>query len=139
MVDPAGVVIQSASERPAGIPLIDIGGASADSPAFKAVVEVLLALPDSMLATVESATAQTKDDVTFVLAGVGQRVVWGSADRSALKARVLAGTHRHPGPARTGGVRRDGAAESGAASGWLRIDPTSRHAGALAAVAGPAR
>jgi cell division protein FtsQ len=89
VVDPAGVVIQSASERPAGIPLIDIGGASADSPAFKAVVEVLLALPDSMLATVESATAQTKDDVTFVLAGVGQRVVWGSADRSALKSRVL--------------------------------------------------
>lgn len=89
VVDPAGVVIQSASERPAGIPLIDIGGASADSAAFKAVVEVLLALPDSMLATVESATAQTKDDVTFVLAGVGQRVVWGSADRSALKSRVL--------------------------------------------------
>jgi cell division protein FtsQ len=89
VVDPAGVVIQSAAERPAGIPLIDIGGASADSPAFKAVVEVLLALPDSMLAKVESATAQTKDDVTFVLAGVGQRVVWGSAERSALKARVL--------------------------------------------------
>ncbi|GAB3045922.1 hypothetical protein GCM10027052_30610 [Parafrigoribacterium mesophilum] len=89
VVDPAGVVIQSAAERPAGMPLIDIGGASSDSPAFKAVVEVLLALPDSMLATVESATAQTKDDVTFVLAGVGQRVVWGSADRSALKSRVL--------------------------------------------------
>ena len=50
---------------------------------------MLLALPDSMLATVESATAQTKDDVTFVLAGVGQRVVWGSADHSALKSRVL--------------------------------------------------
>lgn len=89
VVDPAGVVIQSASERPKGVPLIDIGGKRADSPAFKAVVEVLLALPASVLPRVNSATAQTKDDVTLVLTGVGQRVVWGSAERSTLKARVL--------------------------------------------------
>jgi cell division protein FtsQ len=89
LVDPAGVVIQSASERPKGVPLIDIGGKPASSPAFKAVVEVLLALPTPIARKVQSATAQTKDDVTLVLAGVGQRVVWGSAERSTLKARVL--------------------------------------------------
>jgi cell division protein FtsQ len=89
LVDPAGVVIQSASERPKGVPLIDIGGKPASSPAFKAVVEVLLALPTPIARKVQSVTAQTKDDVTLVLAGVGQRVVWGSAERSTLKARVL--------------------------------------------------
>jgi cell division protein FtsQ len=89
LVDPAGVVIQSASERPKGVPLIDIGDKSASSPAFRAVVEVLLALPRPIARKVASATAQTKDDVTLVLAGAGQRVVWGSAERSTLKARVL--------------------------------------------------
>jgi Cell division septal protein len=89
LVDPAGVVIQSAPERPKGVPLIDIAGKPATSPAFKAAVEVLLALPTPIARKVQSVTAQTKDDVTFVLTGAGQRVVWGSAERSTIKARVL--------------------------------------------------
>lgn len=90
VVDPAGVVIEFASERPAGLPLIAAGEASIGNPAFVSAVEVLLALPPELLARVDTITATTKDDVGFVLSGDLQAVTWGSADRSAFKARVLA-------------------------------------------------
>lgn len=89
VVDPAGVVLRSSPDRVSGAPLIDIGSSDTDSVAFRAVVEVLLALPDSVRTQVDKASASSQDDVTLVLIGVGQRVVWGSAERSALKARVL--------------------------------------------------
>ncbi|MCU1545000.1 MAG: hypothetical protein JWP30_100 [Homoserinimonas sp.] len=89
VVDPAGIVIEKTAERPPGIPMIELAGADTDSDVFDAVVEVLLALPPELLVQVDRVTAQTKDDVTLVLAGVGQRVVWGSVDRSDLKVRVL--------------------------------------------------
>lgn len=89
IVDPAGVVLSTSPQRAEGVPLIDIGSDGVDSTAFRSVVDVLLALPDAIRARVDTARATSKDDVTLVLTGVGQRVVWGSADRSALKARVL--------------------------------------------------
>jgi len=90
LVDPAGITIQESADRIVGVALIDVGGADASSPAFAAVTEVLLSLPPALRAQVESVTASTKDDVSFVLAGVGQRVVWGSASDSARKAALLA-------------------------------------------------
>jgi cell division protein FtsQ len=89
VVDPAGVVIQKSDVRPEGIPTIELSGADTDSDVFASVVEVLLALPDPVATQVDRVTAATKDDVTLVLAGSGQRVVWGSAEQSELKARVL--------------------------------------------------
>ncbi|MBH0128887.1 FtsQ-type POTRA domain-containing protein [Salinibacterium sp. NK8237] len=89
LVDPAGITIQESAEQIAGVPLIDIGGAELSSSAFTAATEVLLALPTDLRAQVESVSATTKDDVSFVLTGVGQRVVWGSASESARKAAVL--------------------------------------------------
>lgn len=89
VVDPAGVVVETTAERVPGVPLIDLGGSDAKGPEFHAAVAVLLALPAALLPRVDSVTAHTKDDVSFVLAGAGQRVVWGSADRSELKATVL--------------------------------------------------
>ena len=89
VVDPAGIVIDSAVERQPGFPLIELGSASTASPAFIAAVGVLLALPSDLLKKVDTVTAQTSDDVTLVLTG-GQSVVWGSAEQSALKAKVLA-------------------------------------------------
>lgn len=89
IVDPAGVVLDSSAQRIPGAPLIEIGSSGTDSVAFRAVVDVLLSLPDSVRSMVDTAKASSKDDVLLVLAGVGQRVVWGSAERSALKARVL--------------------------------------------------
>ena len=89
VVDPAGVEIEKATDRPPSLPLIDVGTSKANSPAFAAVVAVLLALPQPVLSRVDSVTAQTNDDVTLTLTGARQTVVWGSAENSALKARVL--------------------------------------------------
>jgi len=87
LVDPAGVVVQTVDERPDALPLISV---SSDSDAaFESIVEVLLALPDDLLERVNTITASTKDDVMFRLRGDRQRVVWGSVDESAEKARVL--------------------------------------------------
>lgn len=101
VVDPAGVTISRSEERPPGVPIIDTGSADTRSVAFRSAVSVLLALPSSVLSTVDTVTATTNDDVTLVLSGVGQKVVWGSADRSAMKARVLADliAHEDPGAA----------------------------------------
>jgi len=89
LVDPAGVEIETSETRPVGVPIIELVGEDVDGPVFDSVVEVLLALPGPLLAQVDKVTATTMDDVTLVFAGVGQRVVWGSVDRSELKARVL--------------------------------------------------
>lgn len=89
IVDPAGVSLGSSVRRADGVPLIDIGGEGTDSVAFAAVVDVLLALPESIRSQVDVIRATSKDDVRLVLLGAGQRVVWGSAERSTLKARVL--------------------------------------------------
>lgn len=102
LVDPAGIVLQQSPQRLPGVPLIDLAGANATSPSFAAVVEVLLALPPELLAQVDSIRASSKDDVTFVLAGVGQAVHWGSADESVKKAALLAGLIRVTDPAAPG-------------------------------------
>ncbi|MFC0681593.1 FtsQ-type POTRA domain-containing protein [Lysobacter korlensis] len=90
LTDPAGVVVQTVQERPEGIPVIDVGDEGVPSTAFRSAAEVLLALPDDLAARVDTVTARTKDDVTLVLSGSDQRVLWGSAEQSVLKAQVLA-------------------------------------------------
>jgi cell division protein FtsQ len=90
LVDAAGVVVESSAERPVGIPLIASGSTDADSIAFQSVAEVLTALPAELRAQVDVISASTRDDVTFTMTGLGHVVVWGSAESSALKARVLA-------------------------------------------------
>jgi len=90
VVDPAGIVIESSATRLAGLPVIAAGDPSIANPAFASAIEVLLALPPELLARVDTISATTNDDVTFTLAGGVQAVTWGSADRSAFKARVLA-------------------------------------------------
>lgn len=90
LVDPAGVVVDRSAKRPDGVPLIQLGSAPLSGPGFTSMAEVLLALPDSLRAQVDTIAAQTHDDVTLTLRGSGQRVLWGSADQSTLKAQVLA-------------------------------------------------
>lgn len=90
LVDPAGIVIERSAERMAGVPLIDTGGAGTEGVAFSAAVEVLLAVPDSVLGQLDTITARTRDDVSLTLVGGGGAIVWGGADQSDLKARVLA-------------------------------------------------
>ncbi|GAB3606670.1 hypothetical protein GCM10027413_20790 [Conyzicola nivalis] len=90
LLDPAGVVVQSSTTRPDGVPIISIGDQGVESAAFASVIEVLLALPPELLPQVDTISATTKDNVTFSLRGVGQTVVWGSSENSAYKAKVLA-------------------------------------------------
>lgn len=89
LVDPAGVTVAESPQRAPGVPVIDIAGADISTPAFASVVEVLLALPPELLVQVDTVSARTQDDVSLVLAGVGQRVTWGSASDSAAKAALL--------------------------------------------------
>jgi len=89
LVDPAGIVIERSAERIPGVPLIDVGAEGADDAGFDAAVEVLLALPDPVLAGLDTITATTRDDVRLRIAETGGTIVWGSADRSEYKARVL--------------------------------------------------
>jgi len=89
VVDPAGVVIKKSDERPAGLPLISLPTADTSSTGFTSAVKVLLALPADLLAKVDSVTAQSLDNVSLALVS-GPTVVWGSADESAKKARILA-------------------------------------------------
>jgi cell division protein FtsQ len=90
LVDPAGVVIDTSKTRPAGYPLVQLGKGSITGVGFTSMTEVLRALPSSVLAKVDTITAQTHDDVTLTLVGSNQRVVWGSSDASDAKAQVLA-------------------------------------------------
>lgn len=89
VVDPAGIVIQRVTDRPALTPIIDPGAGGLSGPGFAAAVDVLLALPADVLAKVDSISAQTKDTVSFSLLGSVQSVVWGGSEDSAIKARVL--------------------------------------------------
>ncbi|MEO7122524.1 MAG: FtsQ-type POTRA domain-containing protein [Lacisediminihabitans sp.] len=98
VVDAAGVTLSHETERPAKLPIIDSGSTSTTTAAFTAAVSVMLALPASVSSRVDTVKARTKDDVTLVLDGAGQSVVWGSAERSAEKARVLADLISHQDP-----------------------------------------
>ena len=90
LVDAAGVVVETTAELPAGIPRIVAASAEPDSLAFRSVAAVLSALPADVRAQVAVISASTRDDVRFTMSGIGHSVVWGSAERSDFKARVLA-------------------------------------------------
>ncbi len=90
VLDAAGVVLSSAPERPEGLPLVQLAARDVDSAAYRSIAAVLAAMPASLLAQVDTVAATTRDDVTLTLVGSAQRVVWGSAEDSDHKARVLA-------------------------------------------------
>lgn len=89
LVDAAGVVVESVTDVPDGLPRIELASGEAGERAFAAVADVLISIPRDMAARVETVTATTRDDVTFELRGSGHVVIWGDAERSAQKARVL--------------------------------------------------
>lgn len=92
LVDAAGVVVDSVDAVPEGLPRIEVDDPEDEDEAgaFAAVAGVLVAIPRDLAAQLETVTATTRDDVTFGLRDSGHRVIWGDADRSAYKARVLA-------------------------------------------------
>jgi len=90
LYDPAGVRLGEASYKDK-YPRVYSGGEPKDSDSFALAIDVLLALPASLLPRVSQIDAKSKDDVTMQLRGnAGQRIVWGDASQSALKSKVLA-------------------------------------------------
>ncbi|WP_322409309.1 FtsQ-type POTRA domain-containing protein [Microbacterium invictum] len=87
VVDAAGVVLAASTEPPAAEPILDVRG-GVDGDAFAAVGRVMRALPASIGDQVTAVSATSAFDVTLTLTS-SARVVWGSAEESALKARVL--------------------------------------------------
>ncbi len=90
LFDPAGVRIGKASASDQ-YPRLAINGNPSTSKEYALAIDVLLALPASLLPRVESIDAKSKDNVTMILRGAaGQQIVWGDASDSILKSRVLA-------------------------------------------------
>lgn len=89
LVDAAGVTIQRSDQPIAGYPTLMVPG-GASSKGFVAAAAVVRALPADLRARVASVSATTADDVTLTLVDSPAEVVWGSAEQSDLKARILA-------------------------------------------------
>lgn len=87
LVDAAGVALSTTADRPEGQPVIAVDG-GIESDAFESVGLVVRSLPTDVRVLVTDVSASTQDDVTLQLSS-GLTVVWGSADRSVAKARVL--------------------------------------------------
>lgn len=88
LVDAAGVALSTAPAAGSGYPVIDVTG-GVKSPAFAAVGQVMRSLPSAIRLQVTGVHASTPDDVTLRLDGTNTDIVWGSAEESALKAKVL--------------------------------------------------
>lgn len=90
LYDPAGVRLGEASYKDK-YPRVYSGSEPKKSESFALAIDVLLALPASLLPRVSQIDAKSKDDVTMQLRGnAGQRIVWGDSSQSALKSKVLA-------------------------------------------------
>lgn len=88
VVDASGLELWSEDVQPEGFPEITSQPAT-DPDGFQASVRVLSAVPEDVLAQIETVTARTLDTVRFSMKQSRHEVLWGSPDRSLEKARVL--------------------------------------------------
>lgn len=86
IADHEGVIFNSAADAPKGLMIAQITGN--DPRLVRDLGTVLSALPAEVHKRVRQVSAETADSITLHLDG-GVRVVWGSADQSALKAQVI--------------------------------------------------
>ncbi|MGV1035205.1 MAG: FtsQ-type POTRA domain-containing protein [Microbacteriaceae bacterium] len=85
-VDSAGVVIATAAEPFAGVPVLDVPDTAGE--AFKTVSSMMLALTPELRAQASEAGATTASDAWFQISG-GPQVTWGDASNAVLKLKVL--------------------------------------------------
>ncbi|MFI7483098.1 cell division protein FtsQ/DivIB [Kocuria sp. M1R5S2] len=89
VVDSEGVRLRTASSpEDAGVPVVTGGPEVLEGERFEAIAAVLAALPESVLAQLRTASAESLSSVELEFAD-GRRVVWGTAEDSELKAQVL--------------------------------------------------
>jgi cell division protein FtsQ len=90
LVDASGVVFDTITgDPPAGVVPLDVADPGPDDRATTAALGALTALPEQVRSQVTGIAARSADDVTLTLTD-GRTVSWGSADRTARKATVLA-------------------------------------------------
>ena len=90
LYDPAGIRLGEASYKDQ-YPRVAVTGEPKNNKTFALAIDVLLALPASLLQRVSQIDAKSKDDVTMQLRGnSGQRIIWGDSGQSVLKSKVLA-------------------------------------------------
>jgi len=88
-----GLLFRRFASRPAYLPLVR-AGRQTRTDALAEAAKVVRALPAGLAAKVAHVDARTIDDISLRLRN-GRRVLWGSADRSADKAKVLAVLLQH--------------------------------------------
>lgn len=89
LVDRDGVMFDTITgDPPAGVIPLTVPTPGPHDPATAAVLGAVVALPDDVRSQVTGAAAGTPDDVTLALTD-GRTVLWGSADQTPRKARVL--------------------------------------------------
>ncbi len=88
-----GVLFRRYSSRPAGLPLVR-AGKHTRADALAEAAKVVRALPPALAAKVRHVDVRTIDDISLRLRD-GRTVLWGSADRSADKAKVVAVLLQH--------------------------------------------
>jgi cell division protein FtsQ len=88
LVDRTGVAFAPVDRRPAGLPLVS-APVDAGAPALRAALDVLEQLPATVRDQVRQVRAASREDVEIRLSR-GRTVLWGSVDRGARKAAVLA-------------------------------------------------
>jgi cell division protein FtsQ len=86
-VDAEGVLFRSYPSLPAGLPVVRISAATRTE-ALAEAARVVDALPADLATRVDHLAVRSVDDITLQLRN-RRTVVWGSADASADKARVL--------------------------------------------------
>lgn len=89
VLDGEGVELSRSGEQPEDLPLVDVPLGEEDTAAsLTAVLEVLGALPEDLLAEVATASAPSPNQVAFELTD-GVEVFWGSSAENDLKVQVL--------------------------------------------------
>ncbi|MFE7631289.1 cell division protein FtsQ/DivIB, partial [Kocuria sp. NPDC057446] len=89
VVDSEGVELMTAgSAQEAGVPVVTGGRDVLASERFEAISDVLAALPESVLAQLRTASAESLSSVELAFTD-GRTVVWGTAEDSELKSQVL--------------------------------------------------
>ncbi|MFM5903724.1 MAG: FtsQ-type POTRA domain-containing protein [Microbacteriaceae bacterium] len=95
--DPAGVKVGRATDM-SRLPVLKVTGTPGKSATFNAAIDVLMALPASLLPKIQNMTAKSKDNVYFQLRGyAAQRVIWGDSSNAVLKSKVLAALIKNQG------------------------------------------
>jgi cell division protein FtsQ len=95
LIDKYGVVVETVSEQPLDMPILDLPAGSAQPPALRgspavyAAAVVVRELPRYLARSLVSVQAPSATEVTLRLRH-GVSIIWGGTDRAAEKAKELA-------------------------------------------------